>query len=212
MTTAADQTYLFDFYTDTPTRTMKFSIWMGRVEPSSIHNFVEKTTFENLCRTGCPNYGNKWSCPPFAPNYRDFAEGYQYLYVFYMRFDLNQYSHVKNDSLKIRAAHNVLKSRSERFLRSLAPKYGAYISGSCRLCKPCKCKLGEPCAHPEQMSYSFEALGINVSSLVEHCFQSNLLWYKRGSLPSYTSFVCGLLSNALISVEELHKEFLSIVK
>ncbi len=74
-------------------------------------------------------------------------------------------------------------------IRSKADKRGG------RLCKLCRKKLEEPCAHPTIRTFSFEALGINVSTMVKDIFDVNLLWYKRGSLPSYTCVVGGLLTN-----------------
>ena len=38
--------------------------------------------------------------------------------------------------------------------------------GSCGLCEPCHAKLGEPCAYPEKVRTTLEALGIDVMSLL----------------------------------------------
>ncbi len=130
-----------------------------------------------------------------------------------MRIDTDQFSYVKNDYLKIKAANSILKSRADNFLSKMAKQYGRYIStGSCRLCKPCKCKVDMPCAHPDKMTYSFEALGIDVSALVDMCFQEPLLWYKPQSLPKYTSVVCGLLTNDSLSIKFLADEFFRLIK
>lgn len=106
----------------------------------------------------------------------------------------------------------MLKSRADRFMRTLSLEYGAYIStGSCRLCKPCKYQSGLPCTHTEQMSYSFEALGINVGAVVERYFDAPLLWYRRGYLPPYTAVVCGLLTNETVSAELLRDRYLQMI-
>ena len=67
-----------------------------------------------------------------------------------------------------------------------------------RLCKPCHKKLNEPCAHPDIRTFSYEALGVNVSSMVHDIFGIDLLWYAKGSLPLYTCVVAGLLSNQMM--------------
>lgn len=74
----------------------------------------------------------------------------------------------------------------------------SYLTGSCRLCKPCHKKLNEPCAHPDIRTFSYEALGVNVSSMVHDIFGIDLLWYAKGSLPLYTCVVAGLLSNQMM--------------
>jgi hypothetical protein len=115
-----------------------------------------------------------------------------------LTIQLTQFSYIKNDYLKVRAANSILKSRLDKVLRETARFYNArYISsGRCRLCKPWKCKRSLPCANPHIMSYSYEALGIDVSALVECCFNYRLLWYKKGCLPPYTCVVGGLFSEA----------------
>lgn len=174
--------------------------------------YEDKRKFDNLCKTGCPNYLCKWSCPPYAPLFTDVALKWDKTYIVFMHMDLSQFSYIKNDYLKVKAANTMLKSRADRFIRKMASLHGKCIStGSCRLCKPCKCKLGEPCAHSDLMAYSFEALGINVSQLVEDCFKKQLIWYKQNCLPQYTSVVCGILTNENLSDEYLQDSYIKCI-
>lgn len=183
------------------------------IDPLSIINLSNRKYFQYLCANGCPNYAQKWSCPPFSPSFREFVAGWDSLFVLYMRIDTDQFAYIKNDYLKIKAANSILKSRADRFLRKMAEQYGRFIStGSCRLCKPCKCKTNVPCAHPEKMTYSFEALGVDVNALVNRCFQKPLLWYKPHNLPAYTSVVCGLLTNKPLSIKTLQDEYITAQK
>ena len=95
--------------------------------------------------------------------------------------------------------NSILKSRIDKVLRACKDDDEKYIStGSCRLCKPCHKKLNEPCAHPDIRTFSYEALGVNVSSMVHDIFGIDLLWYAKGSLPLYTCVVAGLLSNQMM--------------
>ena len=179
------------------------------MSPQGCLEYEAYETFSNLCSVGCRNYNKKWSCPPFSPSFHDFSFGWEKLFVLYMRIDTKQFSYIKNDYLKIKAANSILKSRADKFLRFMAALHGIFIStGSCRLCKPCKCSMNLPCARPKAMTYSFESLGVNVSALVDLCFSKPLLWYKQKHLPEYTSVVCGLLTNNLISSEVLCGEYL----
>ena len=61
------------------------------------------------------------------------------------------------------------------------------------------------------MAYSFESLGINVDALVKEYFKKPLLWYKKGSVPEYTSVVCGLLTNEDLSLDILKELYLKTI-
>ncbi len=199
---------VFNSFAKTNSANIEYSIEINLIPTCQCDTYVDRIRFSSLCETGCPNYSKKWACPPFSPSFEQYAGKWKYLYVLHFRADLSQFSYIKNNYLKIKAANSILKSRADKFLRTMAGKYGNYIStGSCRLCKPCKCKIGQPCAHPELMSYSFEALGVDVDALVKACFNHPLLWYKRGNLPEYTSVVCGILTNEPLSVDLIKDEF-----
>lgn len=103
-----------------------------------------------------------------------------------------------------------MKSRVDKLLRNypLAEEHKFISTGSCRLCKPCRCKVGEKCANPDSMTYSFEALGIDVGAMTEELLNFQLMWYKKGNLHQYTSVVAGLLSEQAIN----HQIFLSELK
>jgi len=173
-----------------------------------ISTYVDKEKFDELCLTACSNFRSKWSCPPYAPAFTDFVANWKKLFIMHMYTEMSQFSYIKNDYLKVKAANVILKSRADKILRQMANKYGNYIStGSCRLCKPCKCKRELPCAQPELMTYSFEAMGVDVGKLVEAQFGKPLLWYHRRCVPQYTSVVCGLLTNIELSVETFKEEY-----
>lgn len=192
---------------------IQYNIELCSLTPKDCFPLEDKETFRVLCAEGCTNYKRKWSCPPYSPSFHNFTSEWNKLYVLYMRINTDQFSYIKNDYLKIKAANSILKSRADKFMYKMAKQHGRYIStGSCRLCKPCKCKINMPCAHPAEKTYSFEALGVNVSGLVNMCFQEPLLWYKPKSLPKYTSVVCGLLTNESLSVEFLEDEYFRCIK
>ena len=203
----------FDCYAITNSAKLFYSVAICCAPANSIDKYLDVDLFYALCNTGCVNYNKKWSCPPHSPSYKDFSAGWEHLFILCARMELSQFSYVKTDYLKVKAANSILKSRVDKFLRYIKTKYGRYIStGSCRLCKPCKCKIGLPCAHSELMAYSFEAMGVDVSKLVIEQFQKPLLWYKPQCLPEYTSVVCGLLTNAEITLQDLQEEYLQHVK
>lgn len=171
--------------------------------------YEEKKKFDLLCEKGCPNYNKKWSCPPLSPSYSKFISKYENIFVVVIFTKLDQFSYIKNDYLKVKAANTIMKSKVDKALRSFISDDCYYIStGSCRMCKPCKRKLNQPCAHLDKMAYSFEALGINVSEMVSDLFDFELKWYKKKSLPEYTSVVAGLIFNGEIDKKLLMEKLL----
>ncbi len=187
---------------------IQYTVEISAVASSACACYEDKINFNNLCKQGCPNFSHKWSCPPYAPQYGDFALKWKNLYIIFMYADMVQFAYIQNDYLKIKAANSMLKSRADRFIQEMAKLHGGCIStGSCRRCKPCKCKLDMPCAHPELMTYSYEALGINVGQMIEDYFHKPLLWYKKHCLPQYTSVVCGILTNDSLSEDYLQASY-----
>lgn len=180
----------------TPTCIIQYSMQTIDTAALSLRKYQDISTLHDCCKSGCQNFGKKWSCPPFSPQYEEFIRNYKYIKVILLKAELTQFSYIKNDYLKIKAANTILKSRIDKTLRYYKSSDINYIStGSCRLCKKCKRKDNLPCAHPELMSYSFESLGINVCRLTEDLFDTELLWYSKNNLPQYTCVVAGLLSN-----------------
>ena len=187
----------YDLCAYTPKSVIKYSCVTFFLKAQYLKRFMNKSYFDKLCNDGCPNYGNKWSCPPYAPDYCHFVKNYKYINVVMLSVKLEEFSYINQGYLKVKAANSVLKSRMDKALGCSINNEEFYIStGSCRLCKPCKKKLNEKCAHPNERSYSFEALGINVSALTEDLFETELLWYEKKKLPKYTCVVGGLLTNS----------------
>lgn len=182
------------FFAHTQNAIIGYTCEKSCVETSYIMRFEDKKHFDKKCMEGCMNYGKKWSCPPYSPTYSSFVKDYNYIEIYMLCMELDQFSYIKQDYLKVKAANSILKSRIDKALREVINENMFYIStGSCRLCKSCNKKSGKVCAHPNLHTYSFEALGINVSNLTKDIFDKELLWYRKGYLPNYTSVVAGLL-------------------
>lgn len=172
--------------------------FMDMVLPTeSLHPYQDKSKFDTLCKSGCINYGKKWSCPPYSPEYAKFTVSYKYINLIMLTINTDQLEYIHQDFLKIKAANVILKSRIDKTLRLVMDKNEYYIStGSCRLCRSCMKKNNEVCCHPDLRTYSLESLGIDVEKVTEDIFQTKLLWYKKKEeIPKYTSIVAGLLTN-----------------
>jgi len=187
----------------TPQAKIEYQIFIADAGTEEIFKYEDRERFNALCRNRCDNFGRKWSCPPYAPAYHEFAGEYNRIYICLTLAKTDQFNYIKHDYLKIKAANTILKRRIDKTLRKLIEKDVYYISGgSCRLCKSCKCKFQESCIHPELMTYSFEAMGINVDDMIRDIFGIPLLWYKE-SLPKYTCVVAGLVSKDKFEAETI---------
>jgi predicted metal-binding protein len=148
-----------------------------------------------LCDGSCPNYGRKWSCPPYSPSFAKFSKGYRTARVICYRMVLEPYVELKPHSA-LRAANATLKAMIDGELRTHV-KLGKGVagSGSCRACNPCGAKQEKKCKKPRRRVYSLEAMGVDVSQLVRETFGFDLLWLPRGGeLPEYTCVVGATLS------------------
>ena len=174
-------------------------------DTSVLQNYCESKKMETACEEGCPNYENKWSCPPYAKSFLSIRKKYSKAFLLCFSTEMNYYSDVKNMYLAVKAANVTLKTLIERCARSIEEGTNGYslLSGSCRLCKPCQCKNKQPCKHPDKMRYSMEATGLNVQKVCFDFLKHRLLWYENKKLPQYTSVVVLILSNQFFDINEL---------
>jgi predicted metal-binding protein len=163
--------------------------------------------FDHLCKVGCPNFGKKYSCPPFSPKFELLGKNYSYMFIAILWIDLNTIKSTEYN--KIRIANSVMKSRMDKMMRIIEQKNGLlYMSnGSCRLCRSCACKKGLPCKFPLKKRYSLESTGIDVNKISEAKFGKKLLWYDKISskAPEYTCVISALFCNK-DNFEELKKD------
>ncbi|HPU62624.1 MAG TPA: DUF2284 domain-containing protein [Mobilitalea sp.] len=198
-------------YAATPQAKIEYQIYIADTGTEEIAKYENQDRLNALCQSGCENYGRKWSCPPYAPSYQKFTAKFNHIYICLSLAKTDQFDYIKHNYLKIKAANTILKSRIDKTLRKLLDEDVSYISGgSCRLCKSCKCKLNEACIHPELMTYSFEAMGINVDDMVRDIFGIPLQWYKKNYLPEYTCVVAGLVSKDKFDAETIIKTMQSL--
>lgn len=168
---------------------------------------VDKNLFQQMCRDGCPNYNQKFGCPPLSPQFNDVVNEKE-LFLLAMVLKLNQFDNQNyQEYLKIRIANSVLKSRIEKVMRKLEKitKTKFLSTGACRLCKPCQKKIGKPCKHPDKRRYSLESLGVDCNHLTQEAFNFPLKWYKNKKAPKYTTVICGLLLKENQDLKELIK-------
>ena len=136
----------------------------------------------NQTKLACKNYGNCYSCPPYAPSFEEIKS--------------------KNPFFVLMNAYRTLSPLMYKYGQWLERTIGGkdMIDGRCRLCKPCRLQLGEPCRYPSKRRSSLEALGIHASKLAKEVLNHKIQWYRRVNgklvIPEYVTVIHGLLTNS----------------
>jgi predicted metal-binding protein len=169
---------------------------------------VQKDLFCKMCKIGCKNYDNKFSCPPFSGNFIELVGNRDGIFVVLFLMDLSKIDSTQYNKLRI--ANSIMKSRMDKIMRIMESKFDTkfFSTGSCRLCRTCQLKLKKSCKHPDKMRYSLEATGVDCDDLSKKLFNLPLLWFNNGQAPKYTCVIAGLICDSLevSSVEiELNK-------
>jgi len=158
---------------------------------------VKEGIIRDLCKTGCINYGKKWSCPPYSKSFSSIInlKSYDLAIIVMGYIYLDDMNYINNPYQQVKAANMILKSKCEKIARNIENEFNGYslLSGSCNMCKPCQKKRNLPCKKPSMMRYSLESTGINVEELLEKYCGHKLLWYKRGEKLLYTSVATAIL-------------------
>ncbi|MBR5627281.1 MAG: hypothetical protein IKW74_06645, partial [Thermoguttaceae bacterium] len=77
--------------------------------------------------------------------------------------------------------------------------WGIPVSGgTCLRCSVCQCQMNKPCLHPERMSYSLEALRLNVEEIAEYYFDQRLTWFDGKTVPPRLSLLGGFLTGCTL--------------
>lgn len=143
------------------------------------------------CCQACPNYNNRWACPPFDFEPLELWRQYKTLRL-YARIIIP--GNRDGDALI-----GALREEKPKFLRELldmedeTPNSLALVCGSCEACENCARKNGEPCRFPDTLRHSIESLGGDVGETARRYFGKEILWVKDGVAPDYLMLVGGLL-------------------
>ncbi len=152
---------------------------------------VDIPRFLECCKQ-CPNYGARWSCPPFdfdaAARWREYKT--LRLYARYV---------VPGTDRSAKNLLDALAKEKSAFIRDLlaleraTPGSLVLACGSCSLCTSCERAQGRPCRFPEQVRPSIESMGGDVGETASRYFGRPLLWVQGEEAPDYLTLVGGLL-------------------
>ncbi len=172
----------------------------GRIAVSRyVGEYVDVPRFLECCRA-CPNYGARWSCPPYDFSPLDLWKGFREFRIFGTKLVLGEAAGSRWDVWErggeVRAALAAEKQKLLDRALSLERQYEGSLglsAGSCEICGECTKKYGAPCRRPDLMRYSIESLGGNVGATAENLLGTPVKWVSGGLLPDYLVLVCGLL-------------------
>lgn len=150
-------------------------------DPVRVHAYCAK----------CPDHGRVWSCPPFATPPLATLPPWDQALLILLR------TPVAPDTAKadmVEAFHDSRRTFRTLLLdaESRLEDTTALVAGHCQGCAVCSRPHSVPCPTPSHLRYSLEALGFDVSSLVEGLAGIRIQWPKEG-VPEYLLTVGALL-------------------
>jgi len=150
----------------------------------------------------CANFGNAWSCPPVAPSFERYNNGYKncLVYAFWIDWDFKINS--DNPYFKLVNANRTCSPYAWEYGMKLEKTLGGKIltDGRCPICPKCAKKENLPCKFPKRRRSSLEAVGIHATNLCEEVLEHKIDWYrkegKRIIEPAYITVINGFLTDA----------------
>lgn len=163
-------------------------------------DYVDEQRFLECCKE-CPNYGAKWSCPPFAFDVLEFWRSFGTLRLFGTKIILGapaaggDYSSPEISAMIRRVLQSEKRKLMGRLLMMENELSGsvALSAGSCDECAECTRKSCAPCRRPEVMRHSIESLGGDVGAVSKTLLGTEIRWVKNSRVPEYMVLVGGLL-------------------
>lgn len=166
-----------------------------------LKDYVDVPKFLACCQA-CPDFGKKWSCPPYDFNVMDYWNKFKYLYVIGTRIIIPKEETMcihSKETISVFLKHDLgsEKKKLSDVMHRLEDQYPgskSLAAGNCDYCKECLRLKGKPCCKPDQMRYSIESLGGDVGRTTKDLLGWELKWMTEGKLPEHFILVNGLLT------------------
>jgi len=167
---------------------------------SRIDEFRDVDRFIEYCKV-CPNYNNRYSCPPHDIDDEEFLRRYSHAH-----FILTQI--IYDDETKSECTGNkelqnkvlgesrtkVMKAVEDEILKKEIKGGVAVGSSGCHICGECKKRTGQPCANPDRMRYAIDSFGFDITKIMNDLFDTDLSWPKE-TIPDYQCLVSMFLDD-----------------
>lgn len=186
--------------------------------------FYNPKVINKFC-SECNKFHKVWSCPPLPFKDIDYISKYKYCYIISGKIHinkipknilseivthaLNKYSDISNGKDDFSNIFNGLYYSFREFndsrillLEKVFNESVTLASGRCLLCDICTRSNGMPCINPENLRYSLEGLGFDVSGIIENIVGEKIQW-SSDTRPEYVTCVSALLSNEDIDTNKI---------
>jgi len=155
--------------------------------------YLSPEEFNSYCKKGCPNYNQKWTCPPHCPSFINYTENYPKISLYLFYTSPKQFDFIKREDRALEA-YNFIKEELQAFLHEIEPLNGKMIAAnSCEICINCALIKGEKCHIPGKIRYNLVAFGFNVSKIMSDLFHHEIKWAGKNEIPEYVSSVGAIL-------------------
>lgn len=145
-------------------------------------------TYCNNPKFRCPNYDHSWACPPIAPYLKEKISQFNKFYLIYYKYDLNRYvndikskfsdlseEEIRNDFYRKEFMRDHVEDEIHDFIKNYIEHSNEIFilwDGYCRICSKqgisCTYESETPCRYADQIRYSMEAVGIDVTKTVSN--------------------------------------------
>ncbi|MFD3156036.1 DUF2284 domain-containing protein [Haloimpatiens sp. FM7330] len=188
-----------------------------KITKTSIDNLMKYFKLETIRKycTSCPNFNKNWSCPNYTFDEKDYITNYNFAYVISSKLYFKDIQDTINDlktknksdkqisyEIYLQLRKNVDKKMFD--IEQLFPNTTILLGGSCNKCAKCTRLENKPCLHPENIRYSLESLGFEVSSITKNLLNEEIQ-FTKDKLPEYTLSVSAILSKDNLDINKIQK-------
>ncbi|NJE26370.1 DUF2284 domain-containing protein [Thermococcus sp. MV5] len=124
------------------------------------------------CRS-CPSYGKSPSCPPYVPSWKETKEllkHYQTALLIKFTIKPDKFEEEKREILRY------LLTKEQELFKNGNFYAIAFFPGNCNLCEECEFEKSRKCKMPEKVRPSIDAIGIELSTIVNLDFSESVLY------------------------------------
>ena len=172
-------------------------------ENKDLIKFMNRDYFLNLCKTGCPNFNTNWSCPPNSPRFDEFVKDYKNSLLVELTSEVE-------DGEEFMEAYAENRNTLEALLSKMQIDFECLKTscGSCNICERCAFLDNKDCYHPEEMRYSMESIGMDLSKMSEEIFEHKLSWNSE----TEKSNICTSIGSILFNGTFLEDDFCDLAR
>ena len=173
----------------------------GRMEMANLlQKYQDREKFLVFCKE-CSHYNSLWSCPPLTFDPNEYLAPYTWINLLCAKINLDNETIREadtKDKVKTMGRNIVFAVKRDtdgrlRQLEAQIPGSKSISSGGCNLCENCSRTLGLPCRKPNEMRYSLDSFGLDLTAITKDVFQIEILWTKD-HLPQYFTLIHAFLT------------------